>query len=458
MPNTLWIVKVSLKKLTMNRGLKYRILGPLIGIFLSGMILSSCTQQQSQSMMANPDEYYTCSMDPQVQENMPGNCPICHMKMILVKKNQLKQGQIKLSAQQVTLADIKWDTIHENIISKEILLTGKVGVDQTMTEAISSKVRGRIDKLAVKNVGDYIHKGEMLYEIYSEDLNAAQQDYVLAKQKEKLPGGDKGMLTQFEQAAKNKLLLYGMSESQIDQLATTGQVINDVPVYARADGFVSDIFVTEGNYVEEGTMLFHLASLNSLWVEAQVYLPYLQYLKTGTEGSFSIPAASEKEYKGKVIFIAPQVQSPDSFVLARFQITNPSEEIKPDMMAAVVLQTEKRQALTLPIDAVIQDSKGATVWIHNPDGIFENRMVNTGLQNSRDIEITSGLKEGDVVVTSGSYLLNSEYVFKNGTNPMAGMNMGSMPEMKNENSKPEKEAPKKDSVKNKMDDMPGMKM
>jgi len=371
--------------------------------------------------MAETGEYYTCSMDPQVMENKAGNCPICHMKLIKAKKNELKPGQIKLSAQQIKLANITFDTIHMQGMAKEITLTGKVTIDQNLSDAISARVQGRIEKLAVKNVGDYINKGQLLYEIYSEDLNAAQQEYILSFQNK----------TSFEglgELAKNKLALYGMSESQINQIKSSGQVLQSVPVYSAMDGFVTEISVAEGNYVSSGTTLFRLASFTSLWVETQVYLPYLPFLKTGTDADFLIPAASEKLFSGKVIFIDPQVQAPERFVLARFQIINPSGDIRPGMLANITLQTQKTKTLALPVDAVIQDSKGANVWVRNSDGVFENKMVTIGTQNSRLVEIVGGLKEGDVVVITGAYLLNSEYVFKRGTNPMEGHS--EMPGMK----------------------------
>lgn len=377
------------------------------------IVISSCKNHDHHIAMAGPDEYYTCSMDPQVIENKTGNCPICHMKLIKVKKNNLKPGQIKLSEQQIKLANITFDTLRVQELAKEITLTGKVTVDQNLAEAISARVQGRIEKLSVKNVGDYISKGQTLYEIYSEDLNAAQQEYILALQKSSSSG-------EFSGAAKNKLMLYGMNESQINQVKISKQVWQTVPVYSSTDGFVSDISVTEGSYVSDGATLFRLASLRSLWVEAQVYLPYLPFLKIGTEAAFSIPAASEKSFSGNVIFIDPQVQSPERFVPARFQITNSSQQIKPGMLANITLRTEKKKSLTLPVDAIIQDSKGANVWIRNSDGVFENKMVTVGLQNSRQIEITGGLKQGDVVVVTGAYLLNSEYVFKKGANPMEG--------------------------------------
>jgi len=384
-------------------------------MILSTLIILSCKNKSTQTDIAGVGEYYTCSMDPQVIENKAGNCPICHMKLIKVNNNSLKPGQIKLSEQQIKLANIAFDTLRIHELSKEITLTGKVAIDQNFSEAISSKVQGRIEKLAIKNVGDFIHKGELLYEIYSEDLNAAQQEFILSNENKNT--------TQFADAAKNKLLLYGLNEAQINQIKNSKTVLKTVQVFSKSDGFINEISVAEGSYVSTGTTLFRVSSLNSLWVEAQVYLPYLSYITIGTEANFFIPSASEKTVNGKVIFIAPQIQSPERFVLARFQLTNPTQEIKPGMLADITVKTETKKSLTLPIDAIIRDSKGANVWIRNSDGVFENRMITIGMQNNKQVEITGGLNAGDVVVVSGAYLLNSEYIFKKGANPMDGMTM-----------------------------------
>lgn len=376
----------------------------------------SCTNKSDQASMAGNDEYYTCSMDPQVIENKEGTCPICHMELIKVKKNTLKSGQIQLSKQQIKLANISYDTLREHILAKEITLTGKVTVDQDLASAISTRVGGRIERLLIKNVGEYVAQGQLLYEIYSEDLNNFQQEYILSLLSNQT---EKGL----RDAAKNKLQLYGMTESQINLVKIKKEVLLTVPVFASTSGYVSEISVSEGDYVSAGNTLLRLASLSSLWVEAQVYLPYLPFIEIGTEANFSIEAASEKLFNGKVIFIDPQVQSPERYILARFKITNPSQEIRPGMLANISLQTEKRTALALPVDAIIQDSKGANVWLRNKDGIFENRMVKVGMQNSRLVEITDGLSKGEVIVVTGAYLLNSEYIFKRGANPMEGMEM-----------------------------------
>lgn len=374
-------------------------------------LLNACVNDKSKADLAGADEYYTCSMDPQVIENKSGNCPICHMKLIKVKKNTLKTGQIKLSEQQIKLANVTYDTLRAHKLTKDIPLTGKVAIDQNLANSISSRVQGRIDKLYIKSEGEYIKKGQLIYEIYSEELNTLQSEYILSVEKSVLS-------FDLQSAAKNKLLLFGMSDSLIQILNQTKNVFKNVPVFAPDDGFVGEISVSEGEYVSSGKTLFRLISLQSMWVEAQVYLPYLQYVHTGTEATFSIPGSDEMRFTGKVIFIDPQVQSPQRYVLARFHVANPTSELKPGMLASIILKTEMKQALALPVHSIIQESTGDYVWIRNTDGVFENRMVTIGMQNSRDVEITEGLKEGDVVVVSGAYLINSEFIFKKGANPM----------------------------------------
>lgn len=380
-------------------------------IFSLIMMVTACNRTaDGNAETAGSDEYYTCSMDPQVISAHDGMCPICHMKLIKVKKNQLGSGQIQLSKQQIKLANITYDTARIQEMTKDITLTGKVTVDQNRVSAISARVQGRIEKLYVKTVGDYLHAGDILYTIYSEELIAAQSEYITALSKPET-------MQRFVEAASRKLTLLGMDEQLLRKLKETKQVLIQVPVYSGSEGFITEIPVTEGGYVTTGTTVLRLASLASLWVEAQVYLPYLAYLKEGTEADFFIPSAGETPFKGQVIFIDPQVQSPNRYVLARFRMVSPSAEIKPGMMAHIILQTEKKNALVLPLDAILQNSHGANVWIRKGGGIFENRGVETGMQNNRQIEITRGLEAGEVAVITGTYLLNSEYVFKRGSNP-----------------------------------------
>jgi len=150
------------------------------------IILGSCTTKKVDSTKVT-DTYYTCSMHPQIMEENPGKCPICGMNLIAVKKNQqLADGGIVLSDQQIQLGNIKVDTIGINKIGNRVVLNATLTIDESKSKAISSRMAGRIDKLYFKSAGDYVKKGDRLYDIYSEALNNAKQEYILALEKEKV--------------------------------------------------------------------------------------------------------------------------------------------------------------------------------------------------------------------------------------------------------------------------------
>lgn len=395
----------------MNNLKRYNLKLFIASLFVTLCIITACKRTGDESTVISSDEYYTCSMDPQVIESKPGNCPICHMKLIKVKKNTLKAGQIKLSAQQIALANINWDTLRQNKISKEITVTGKIAVDQNYTSALSMKVSGRLEKLFVKNVGDKISKGELLYEVYSEEFNRTQQEFIISLSRT-------GFSKEINDAAENKLKLYGMSDSQINNLRVSMKVMEYVKVFSPIEGFIMATLASEGEYLSEGSSVFQVALLNSFWVEAELYLPNLENVKIGTKAELYFPGIEGGEVISQIDFIEPQVRDQDRYVIARFKINSQSNHLRPGMIVNISLKTQSVNALTLPMDAIIQDSKGANVWIHTSNGIFENKMITLGIQNRNQVEIIDGLNEGDVVVTSGAYLLNSEYIFKRGANPM----------------------------------------
>ncbi len=182
----------------------------------------------------------------------------------------------------------------------------------------------------------------------------------------------------------------------------------------------------EGAYVMEGGTVVKLADLSSLWAEAQVYTSQLADIDKSSSATVQLPDFNGKEINGKIEFVNPEI-NPDTRVnLIRVSIPNSGNQLKPGMPAYVILKTPKRNAIFLPVDAVIRDGKGATVWIQTARETFKSVMVQTGLETGDRIEIKSGLNMGDLIVISGAYLLNSEYIFKRGVSPMAGHNMSSM--------------------------------
>jgi Cu(I)/Ag(I) efflux system membrane fusion protein len=224
------------------------------------------------------------------------------------------------------------------------------------------------------------------------------------------------------QSAKNKLLLWGLSEVQINELANTRKAAPTTIFYSTASGYITQLDIREGDYAMESGTIVKLADLSTLWAEAQVYTSQLAEVNSNSIATVQLPDFDNKEIKGRIEFVNPEINPDTRINLIRVSIPNTGNQLKPGMPAYVLLKSPQRQSLTLPIDAVIRDGKGATVWIQTGKNTFKSVMVQAGIESGDRIEIKSGLKEGDVVVLTGAYLLHSEFVFKKGADPMSGHN------------------------------------
>ncbi len=391
-------------------------------IAMAWVLFVSCKNKKE--LPKDPDTYYTCSMDPQVVEYKPGKCPICKMDLTPVqKKNGEKQGEIQLSEQQILLGNIKMDTIRDGAMGDQLVLTGTLNFNQLRSTSISARVMGRVEKLYFKNLGDYVKAGSPLYDLYSEDLNNAKQEYLLVLDRKQAFAGETVIdFDRLLQGAKNKLLLWGMSEGQLQELAKSKKPGATTTFYSNASGYITTLDIREGDYIMEGGTVVRLADMSSLWAEAQVYTSQLSEIDRNSMATVQIPDFDGKEVKGKIEFINPEINPDTRINLIRISIPNPGNRLKPGMPVYVLLKSPARKTLSLPINAVIRDGKGSTVWIQTTSNTFKSVMVQTGLESDDRIEIRSGLHTGDIVVVSGAYLLHSEYVFKKGADPMAGHN------------------------------------
>jgi len=397
-------------------------------ILLMAMLIVSCKNKTITSQATDSDIYYTCSMDPQVVESKPGKCPICHMQLTAVKKSaaQKNDNELQLSPEQMQLGNIHADTIGKQFIGNQITLTGTVTFDETKVNDVSARVGGRIEKLYFKKIGDFVSKGSPLYEIYSEELNTAKQEYLLAKQKKATLGNSLVNFNDIIEAAKNKLLLWGMSEQQIKNLNEGTLANTKTTFYSTASGYITQLNVQEGDYVSEGGTVVKLVNLSDLWVEAQVYASQLSEFNNAKDVTVQIPDIPGKIIPGKISFHNPELNPGTRINLIRVNIPNNDNELKPGMSAFVTVKTGGVNGLFLPSDAVLRDGKMAMVWLETSQNKFKSVMVETGMEAGNNIEIKSGIKPNDVVVTSGAYLLQSEYVFRKGASPMEGMNMAGM--------------------------------
>ncbi len=392
-------------------------------ILVSSFLLFSCKNKKPIET-AEPDVYYTCSMDPQVKENKPGKCPVCKMELTPVKKSSLQQmNEIELSAQQIQLGNIHVDTLRNGTTGDQMILPATINFDRQKENAISARVMGRIEKLYFKNLGDYVYKGSKLFDLYSEELNNAKQEYLLVLEKQRTLDNTIIDFKQLVQSAKNKLILWGMREAQIQELIKNGKATTITSFYSSSSGYITFLDAKEGEYVTEGGTVVRLADLSTLWAEAQAYSSQLSSIDKGGQAIVQFPGTTNKEVQGRIEFINPEI-SPDTRIdLIRITIPNNGNQIKPGMQANVVIRNRQHNSLSLPIDAVIRDNRGASVWLQSTGNRFTYKMVEVGPESNGRIEIKSGLRNGDAVVVSGAYLLNSEYIFKIGANPMEGMKM-----------------------------------
>ncbi|MBB6109968.1 membrane fusion protein, Cu(I)/Ag(I) efflux system [Mucilaginibacter lappiensis] len=397
-------------------------------MILTAVLFTACTQKpKATAAKAISKAYYTCSMHPQIHEDHPGNCPICGMKLIKVEMSgngmDMSENKIRLTATQIQLAGIRTDTVKEENVGSEKTLTGTVTTDDNKSEELSARIPGRVQQLFVRTTGEKIAMGQPVYSIYSEDLQEAEKEYLLARQQEKILHNPDVDYQQLISAAENKLQLWGLFPAQIRNIAASGKVSATTTILSKVAGTVSEILVHEGDYVTEGMSVLKTQALNSLWVEAQLYASETNSYKENDRVSVSFPDLGGQIINGKVEFINPELSNASKVNLIRISITNPQGLIRPGMLAYISIGNGSSRALAVPVSAILIDGKGSQVWVKNPDGSFSSRMIKPGNSNQSYVPVLSGLNAGDIVVTNGAYLLNSEAIFKNGGDNMADMKM-----------------------------------
>ncbi len=394
-------------------------------IFLLGACKSDKVKDSGEAAHAgHGDEYYTCSMHPQVMKDKPGDCPICGMKLIQATKTSTPENEgVQLTGQQIQLGNILTDTIRRGMLGGQTVLTATLNIDQSKINAVSARVMGRIERLYFKNLGDYVRKGDKLFDLYSEELNSAKQEYILALEKQRVLDNSIIDFTVLVQSAKNKLLLWGLSEAQIQELTLKKTASPSTTYFSPSSGYIISIDVNEGEYAAEGGTIVRVVDLSTLWAEAQAYSSQLSQININAVATVQFPDLPGKQTTGKIEFINPEINQQTRINLLRVTVANPENLLKPGMAAYVTIKGKEVNTLTLPSDAVLRTATGASVWIQTGTGSFKSIMVETGMEDGDRIQIKSGLKPGDIVVIRGAYLLNSEFIFKQGANPMEGMKM-----------------------------------
>ena len=383
-----------------------------------GFLFLACNQKADKA--AENSVKYTCPMHLQIIENKPGSCPIC--KMDLVPMKQIENDVIVLDSNQIKLGNIKTVRISENGFTASTTINGRLILNPENIAILSSRFTGRVDLLFVKEIGIKIAKGQALYQIYSEDLLALQKEYLLnLKQQKAFPA--EGIYQKLVAASKSKLLLYGYTESKIKNLAVTEQMQANITVYAPQGGIISEINISEGQYVSEGSPVLKIENLNSLWVEGDLYAGENRNLKRGTPITLTVVGFENESITTKIDGLSPQLNGNTQLVTFRAKIANTNQKFLPGMQANLNISSAAASniVISLPVDAVIRDQHGAHVWVKTGDGKFKQKMVEIGDASDEQVIIKKGVNKGDEIVISGAYLLTSEYILKKGGNSAMAM-------------------------------------
>ncbi|NRS87334.1 Cu(I)/Ag(I) efflux system membrane fusion protein [Flavobacterium sp. 7E] len=398
-------------------------IGFLIMVFIFVLGCNSKNEDKHETHEFKESIYYTCSMDPQIKEDKPGKCPICHMDLTPAKKDNGAYNSISLSDQQIKLGNISTALIGTSQQSQQGDYTGVLTVNPEGVKSISARAVGRIEKLYFKTEGDFIQKGQAVYQLYSEPIAIAKQDYVSAYSQLAMPGDFGKNAKTMVAAAKQKLLFYGLSNAQIEAVKKSKEVSPYTTFYSSYSGTISEITAAEGSYVMEGAPIIKVANLSTLWLETQVNVNYAKSLRLGQTATISFVDFPSKSVQATISFINPEINPDTRLLLIQLQVANPGLLLKPGMQANVQVTQSNQKGIFVPIDAVVRDEKVTFIWVEKSHGVFENLKVTTGLESNGMIEITSAIDTNKKIVITGVYAVNSEYEFRKGKDPMAGMKM-----------------------------------
>ncbi len=414
----------------MNRTIKI-LIGVLAAVIvIAGGYWGYVTFIQKNDTISSGKEVYTCPMHPQIVQDRPGQCPICGMD--LVKEEEIGQedqsdhdlggadiSSVKLSPSQQVLANVQTERVKTMQFQGEKTFNGYVKINESKFAHISTAVSGKIVNMFVSFEGEMVRKGQKVLEIYSPELVSTQKEYLLALDNfnQVKTSGNRLAIEQAQSlvsSSRERLILWEMTYAQIDELERTKSVKTTTIQYSKYSGIITKKYVHVGHWAMAGEDIYDVADLSSVWVIANVYESDMQYIKSGQTAEIYSTAYPDEVMRAKINFINP-VFNPESRTLeVRIDVSNKDMKLKPDMYLKVKINTYVTQSIGVPKNAVIRTGEHNYVYIEKEKGVYEPKEVQIGYEQHGYYAITSGLAEGDLVVTSGGFLIDSESQIQKG--------------------------------------------
>ena len=393
----------------MNNNIKPIVIGMVIGGFLTFGVYSfmAPTNSGEASSVVTAEKkplYWVAPMDANYKRDKPGKSPM-GMDLVPVYDDGGKgpdegPGTIRISPDVVNNLGVRTAIVSYKSLHTEINTVGYVAYDEDKLVHIHPRVQGWIEKLYVKAIGDPVKKGQPLYEIYSPELVNAQEELLLALDRKN---------SRLISAAENRLSALQLPKSSIVKLKKTKKVQQTITFYSPQNGVVENLKIREGFYVKPGSTLMSIGDLSEVWVEAEVFERQAGQVKTGTPVSMTLDYLPGKTWQGKVDYIYPTLDAKTRTVKVRLRFKNEEGEFKPNMFAQIAIHTTgDEQALLIPKEALIRTGNQDRVVLALGEGSFKSVAVSVGRYDSESVEIIEGVHDGEKVVSSAQFLLDSE--------------------------------------------------
>ena len=371
--------------------------------------------------------YWYDAMDPQHTYNKPGKAPD---GMDLVPKyaddgggQDMAAGVVNVPGGKQQLMGVRTAVVEQKPVVRDIRTTAQIVPDETRIAHIHVKVPGFVEKVYVDFVGQMVKKGQPVFTLYSPDMVATQEEYLIAKRGEQTLGGAPYQeVSQGAQSllrsARERLKLWDISDEQIKRLDETGKVSKTMTIYSPITGFVTDRKVFPNVSVTPDMDLYVVSDLSRIWAMADIYQYELPFVKVGQRAQLQLSYYPGKIYSGRITYVYPSMDATTHTAKVRIEIPNPGFELKPQMFADAVIKVDYGNKILIPQDAVLNSGTEQTVFVVRDGGNFEPRKVTLGPAVEGNVVILSGLKAGETIVTSGNFLIDSESRMKSATTEM----------------------------------------
>jgi membrane fusion protein, copper/silver efflux system len=366
--------------------------------------------------------YWQDPMHPQYKSDKPGIAPDCGMKLVPVYADAAPAdsgapGTVEISAEKQQLIGVTYSTAEYEAMRDSIHAAARVTLDETRIAKVQAKLEGWIDRVFADFTGKAVREGDPLLTIYSPEALATQNEYLLALRAQHTVHSNplheiQESTDNLVAAARKRLELWDIGDAQIDEVARTGEPIKNVTLNAPISGFVIERNAFPKQHITPETVLYTVADLSTVWVIADVFEYEAANVRLNQSVSLTIASSPGRVFRGRVSYILPGVDPTTRTLKVRVQFDNPGFALKPDMFGDAEISTGGARKLVVPETAVLNSGDRQVVFVDRGEGKLEPHNVTIGAQSGGLIEIISGLKQGDRIVTSGNFLIDSESQLK----------------------------------------------